>query len=283
MRAPTSPDLRRVYLDFNATTPLSASFLEEIASYLSAWGNPSSIHQNSRAPKMILRETRRKLAEILECSPLELIFNSGASEGNNTVFHSVWARFGLAKNEYVISAVEHPSVQNAANYLESLGAVVHRIPVDRRGVMDLDFARAHINARTALVSCMWANNETGSVFPVETLSAWAQAQGSLMHVDAVQMLGKSALSLKDLPVNYLTLSAHKFYALKGCGVLFVRKGSPYTNLIFGGGQERGRRGGTENVLAVASLGQQLKQLNLLPEAQQRMQTACKSPVGVECG
>lgn len=250
-----------IYLDFNATAPLSPSVLSEMPQLLQLWGNPSSIHLSSRGPKTILRETRKKLADYLKVSSLEIIFNSGASEGNNTVLKSVWNTLRDEKNEFLISSVEHPSVTKTAQFLESEGAIIHWIPVSREGELDLNFVKEKLSVRTALVSCMFANNETGSVFPIKEIVALAKSKNVLVHSDCVQAFGKTDFNLQDLGVDYATISAHKFYALKGCGVLFARKSAPYINLVHGGGQERSRRGGTENILGIASLGVMLDQLS----------------------
>lgn len=264
----------KIYLDHNATTPLDCDLVKEISSptgLLTEWGNPSSVHSFSRGPKSILRETRRKLAEIYHAHPNDFIFNSGASEGNNTVFHSVWSAFKETKPDYFISAVEHPSLMRTAEYLKSLGAHVFIIPVNRHGQMDLEFLKKNISTKTALVSVMFANNETGSVFPLKDVIEIAKANGALVHSDCVQTLGKWVIDFKEFDLNYATFSAHKFYGLKGCGVMYVKKGSPYTNLIFGGAQERFRRGGTENVLGISSLGFMLDKYPLLSEKIKNMQ------------
>ncbi len=255
----------RIYLDHNATTAPAKTVVDQLPRLISEWGNPSSIHLSSRGPKNILRETRKLFAETFNCSPLEIIFNSGASEGNNTVLKSVWQKFGIEKNEYLISSVEHPSVLKTANYLESLGAVIYLIPVSKAGVLDIDFIEKKINSKTALISCMFANNETGTLLPIQKISKIAQQYNILFHSDCVQALGKSEIDLKTLNLDYATFSGHKFYALKGTGVLFVKKGAPYTSLIHGGGQERSRRGGTENVMGIASLQivlAELKNINI---------------------
>ena len=243
-----------IYLDFNATAPLSQKVITSMPQLLQLWGNPSSIHLASRGPKTILRETKKKLADYLKVSSLEIIFNSGASEGNNTVLKSVWSTLGPVKNEFLISSVEHPSITKTAQYLETLGAIVHWIPVSRDGELDLNFIKEKLSERTALVSVMFANNETGTVFPIKEIVALAKTKNVLVHSDCVQAFGKTDFNFQDLGVDYATISAHKFYALKGCGVLYVRKNSPYINLVHGGGQERARRGGTENILGIASLG-----------------------------
>lgn len=244
----------RVYLDHNATTPHAPCLQLKWNELFELSGNPSSIHQDSRAPKTWIRETRQKIADELNCSPLEVIFNSGASEGNNSVLKSVWDLLGSEKPEMIISSVEHPSVIKCAQYLQSKGMIVHFIPVSKDGEIDLAFIQEKLSLKTSLVSVMYANNETGTVFPIAQISKMAHEAGALMHSDCVQMLGKDDVEFETLGVDYATFSAHKFYALKGTGFAFVRKGSPWTPLVHGGGQERSRRGGTENVTGIAALG-----------------------------
>lgn len=250
----------RVYLDHNATTPHSDRLRLKWEELFELSGNPSSIHQDSRAPKTWIRETRAKIADELNCSPLEIIFNSGASEGNSSVLKSVWELLGSEKPEMLISSVEHPSVMKTAAYLQSKGAVIHFIPVSKDGEIDLQFIRTYLSSRTALVSVMYANNETGSIFQIAEISRMAHEAGALMHSDCVQMLGKDDTEFETLNVDYATFSAHKFYALKGTGFAYVRKNSPWVPLINGGGQERGRRGGTENITGIAALGIVLESL-----------------------
>lgn len=251
----------RIYLDHNATTPLSPLLKEKWTELFDLWGNPSSIHSDSRVAKLWLRETRHKVSQLLGCSPLEIIFNSGASEGNSSVLKSVWAEKVSARPEFLISSVEHPSVIKVAEYLISCGAIVHFIPVAKTGQIDMTFINDKLSERTALVSVMYANNETGTVFPIQEISERAHQFGALMHSDCVQMLGKSLVDFKNLNLDYATFSGHKFYALKGSGFVYVKKASPWISLIHGGGQERGRRGGTENMLGIASLGISLEQFS----------------------
>lgn len=261
---------RRVYLDHNATTPLAPSLKQRWPELFELWGNPSSIHTDSRPAKQWLRETRQKIANILSCSPLEIIFNSGASEGNNTVLKSVWNLRTEQRNEFIISQIEHPSVMKTAEYLEACGAVVHYVPVSRDGQIDLNFIKQNISDKTALVSVMFANNETGSIFPIAEITRLAHQAGALMHSDCVQMFGKTEIDFKTLNVDYATFSAHKFYALKGTGFAYVKKGSPWLPLIHGGGQERSRRGGTENILGIATLGIALQNFDRYDENIKRM-------------
>jgi len=204
-----------------------------------------------------MREARAKIAKFLGANPLELVFTSGGTEANNLalkgVFETQASRGSEKRNRYLISSVEHPSIKRTAEYLESRGAEVVVIPVNRRGEIDLAAYDAALNEDTALVSIMLANNETGNVFPIKELAARAHAKGALFHSDCVQALGKLELNLTDLGVDLATFSGHKFYSLKGAGILYTRRGVQLESLIHGGGQERHRRGGTENTLAIAAL------------------------------
>lgn len=249
---------RLVYLDHNATTPVAPGVLAKLSLWAEAWGNPSSIHRRGRDPKQFLRESRRDLAAHLNCSPLEIIFNSGASEGNNTVLQSVWEHFGKAKNHFVCTAVEHPSLMRKMEWLRTQGARVDFIPVDREGRLDLKFYESILSDQTALVSVMAANNETGTLFPLRELASRAHSVGALFHTDAVQYFGKLPVDLKMWGVDYASFSAHKVYSLKGTGALYVRKNAPYSPLVLGGGQERHRRGGTENTLGIAAFGEAVR-------------------------
>lgn len=243
----------RIYLDHNATTPLSDKLKSRWGDLIEIFGNPSSIHFDGRQPKTILRETRQKLSLFLNCSPLEIIFNSGASEGNTTVIKSVFELLSKQRNEFLVSQIEHPSVIKAFKHIESHGARVHYIPVSRQGQIDLEFIEKKLSSKTALVSVMFANNETGVINPIKKISQMAHENGALMHSDCVQAIGKSNFNFTDLDVDYATFSAHKFYSLKGTGFCYVRKSSPWVPLIHGGGQERSRRGGTENIIGIAAL------------------------------
>lgn len=243
----------RIYLDHNATTPHSKQLKLRWNELIDLSGNPSSIHQEGRNPKTILRETRNKLALMLNCSPLEIVFNSGGSEGNSSILKSVFYANANKKNEFIISQVEHPSVIKAANQLEQLGARVHYIPVNRKGEIDLKFIKDRLSDKTALVSVMYANNETGSIFPVEEIATLVHQKGALMHSDCVQAIGKTEFDFKKLNLDYASFSAHKFYSIKGTGFCYIKKNSPWMPLINGGGQERGRRGGTENIIGIGAL------------------------------
>jgi len=249
----------QIYFDHNATTPLHPKALELLPKIMvEGFGNASSIHWAGRKPKQILRETRQKLAQYLGCHPTELIFTSGASESNSTVIHSVLDLKQIhpklkSRNTIVTSNIEHPSVQATVRHYQELGLVRWvTFDITRTGEINLDQFRSLLTSEVLLVSIMGANNETGIVLPVAELAALAKEQEILFHSDMTQVFGKFPIDLSHL--DYISFSAHKAYALKGCGVLWVRKGVPFEPLIRGGSQERYRRSGTENVLSIASLG-----------------------------
>jgi cysteine desulfurase len=281
-----------IYLDHNATTPLSECVRSHLLEWADEWGNPSSIHQAGRGPKALMRKARENVAKMLGVHSLEIIFTSGGSEANNYaikgVFNQLNALSGLSNGQstasalsalpglgrILVSTVEHPSVQKSVEALAALGVHVDYIPVDRKGNIDLAHYEALLqNSQqslsqqqqqqhkspfvnqppTTLVSVMLANNETGNLFPIKRMAELAHAYGALFHSDCVQTLGKINIDLRDLGVDLATFSGHKFYGLKGAGVLYAKRGVQLKSLIHGGGQERHRRGGTENVLAISSL------------------------------
>jgi len=257
-------DIGRIYLDYNATTPPHPEVLARLPEWAESWGNPSSIHWLGRGPKNLIRESRSAIAELIEAHPLEIIFTSGGSEANNHVIKGVFAlNHGGARNEYITSSVEHPSVMKSFEAIKKQGAVVHVVNVDRNGRLDIDQYLSLLSEKTALVSIMAANNETGTRFPISALTEKAHGVGAQFHSDCVQILGKEIVSVKELGVDYATFAGHKFYSLKGVGVLFVKKGQRLESLIAGGGQERSRRAGTENILAITSLGYMARQYKAL--------------------
>lgn len=251
---------KRIYLDHNATTPVAKCVIDKGPELLRIWGNPSSIHQSGRDPKRILREARQRIAQHLNCHPLEIVFTSGGSESNATALRSVMGR--SSRKKIVISSVEHPSVFKAAFKLKETFPEIEVcvLPVSRHGEINLEEAKSLIDERTALVSVMFANNETGHIFPIQELVRWSHEKGALFHCDAVQALGKVPLDLKALNVDYASFSAHKVYSLKGTGVLYIKRDSPYSALVTGGGQERGRRAGTENTMGIGALFEVLEHL-----------------------
>ncbi len=242
----------RIYLDHNATTPHAPSLRTRWSELVHISGNPSSVHFDGREPKTILREARKKIADHLGCSSLDIIFNSGASEGNSSILNAVFSAVTPERSELMISQVEHPSLAKAALSLQARGIKVHWIPVSRDGQLDMEFLRTNLSDRTALVTVMFANNETGTVFPIREIAELAHTKGALVHSDCVQLLGKHEVNFSELGVDYASFSAHKFYALKGTGFCYIKNTAPWIPLIHGN-QERSRRGGTENVLGIAAL------------------------------
>lgn len=247
--------LKPAYFDYNATSPLHPELYAKVTEWLAVWGNASSVHSHGRESKKVLREARQSLAEVLNVSPLELIFTSGGSEGNNSVICGLLdSPQALTKKELITTTVEHPSVSQAMSYVEQRGYKVHRIAVDRNGVFDFEHFEKVLSEKTLLVSIMLANNETGVILPIDKITHLCKEKGAFTHTDAVQALGKIPVSLPELGVDFATFSGHKFYALKGTGFIYARRGQEFFPYIHGGGQERGRRSGTENVLAIATMG-----------------------------
>ena len=244
----------RIYLDHNATTAPRDSAIEGAKKAIEFWGNPSSVHQNASKAKALLWEARQNLSQFLHCHPLEIIFTSGASESNNHAIKNFFEKSINKEQEWILSSVEHPSVLSLADVLSQKGVKVHKIPVSKEGCLDEDFYEKHLNEKTLLVSIMAANNETGILFPIKKLAKKAHEKGALFHSDMVQSLGKISIDLKDLDVDLASFSAHKCYALKGCGLLYCRKGVDLGSFIHGGPQERQRRAGTENLPGIASFG-----------------------------
>ena len=260
----------KIYLDFNATSPLHPRIHQEIGEVLNIWGNPSSIHWAGQKSKKILREARQNISAGLGVSPLEIIFTSGGSESNSTVLQSFFQSCTLGRNEFITTNIEHPSILKTLRDLQSRGAIVHFLQIPKSGQFPMEQYKNLLSSKTALVTIMLANNETGVIFPVRELADLAHAAGAKFHTDAVQALGKIPVNLQDLGVDFASFSAHKFYAFKGTGILFCKKTNELKSLIFGG-QERGRRGGTENLLGIWSLGLVSQELPSVAEKAKKIQ------------
>jgi len=246
--------MRRVYLDNNATTRVAAEVLEEMLPYLEdLYGNPSSLHRFGRPVRQAVEEARERVAELLGAWPDEVIFTSCGTESDNAAIRGVLEALP-DKRHLVTTEVEHPAVLSLCRYLEGRGYEVTYLSVDRRGLLDLEELRASLREDTALVSIMFANNETGVLFPMEEIAEVVKERGIVLHTDAVQAVGKVELDLRRLPIDLLSLSGHKFYAPKGVGALFVRRGTPWVPFVLGGHQEGGRRAGTENTASIVGLG-----------------------------
>ncbi len=245
-----------IYLDNNATTMVDPAVVEAMLPYFTEqFGNPSSLHSFGDKVGRAVLQARRQVQALLGAEhDSEIIFTSCGSESNNTAIHSA-LKAQPERREIITTVVEHPAILTVCDYLEKDGYTVHRLQVDGQGRLDLDAYRALLSERVAIVSVMWANNETGTIFPVEQMATMAREAGVMFHTDAVQAVGKIPLSLKDSAIDMLSLSGHKLHAPKGIGVLYLRRGTRFRPLLRGGHQERGRRAGTENTAAIIALGQ----------------------------
>ena len=243
-----------VYLDNNATSAVASEVREAMLPYLTEeYGNPSSMYTFGGRVSAKVTEAREKIAALFHAHPDEILFTSCGSESDNTALWSA-VKTQPEKRHIVTTAVEHPAILNVVQYWEQEGYHVTRLPVDSKGRIDLeDYARA-LTSDTALVTVMYANNETGNLFPIEKMAEMAKEKGILFHTDAVQAAGKITIDLARLPIDMLSLSGHKLHAPKGIGVLFVRRGLIFRPFLRGGHQERGRRAGTENVPYIVGLG-----------------------------
>ena len=246
---------RVIYLDNNATTRTAPEAVAAMLPYFSEYyGNASSIHKFGGRLAKVVEEGRAKVAGFLGADPSEIIFTSCGTEGDNAAILSALDVCPKRRRKIVISTVEHPAILNLGKDLERRGYTVVKIPVDSLGRLDMDRAREMIDEQTAVVSVMWANNETGNLYPVEALAELAHRAGALFHTDAVQAAGKIPFKLRDMNIDMLSVSGHKFHAPKGIGALYVRRGVRFRPFIVGGHQERGRRAGTENVPYIVGMG-----------------------------
>jgi cysteine desulfurase len=243
-----------IYLDHNATTPVAEEVTEAVARALrEQWGNPSSSHGPGRAALAAMENARRQVADLLGCGPDEILFTSGGTESDNIALLGV-ARGGRRKGRVVISAVEHPAVEEAARVLEREGHALVRVPVGPNGVVDPSTFVEALDDDTAVASLMHANNETGALQPVAEVGRAARARGIPFHTDAAQSVGKLAVNVNELNVDLLTVASHKLYGPKGVGALYVRPGVEIAPLLHGAPQEGGRRPGTENTPGIVGLG-----------------------------
>jgi cysteine desulfurase len=242
------------YFDNNATTQVAPEVVDAMIPFLREfWGNPSSAYQFGKQVARHVEAAREKVAALINADPREVIFTSCGTESNNSAIHSALVS-QPGKRHVVTTAVEHSANIKFCAYLEKRGYDVTLLPVESDGSIDIHLLEKSIRPDTAIVSVMWANNETGVIFPLEEIAAICRSKGVPCHTDAVQTPGKLKIDVADLGVDYLSLSAHKLHAPKGIGMLYVKKRARYQPYIIGGGQERGRRGGTENVANIVAFG-----------------------------
>ena len=247
-----------IYLDNNATTPLDPAAAEKMSQFIKEhFGNPSSLYPIGRKVKDIITEAREVIAKALGAVRTEIIFTASGTESDNFAIRGVLDALP-EKNEIITSAIEHPAIMNTAGYLEKKGVKVTYVPVDEYGTVDLEFLKKAISPQTALISIMLANNELGTIQPIEKISKIAKERGVLVHTDAVQAFGKIDVNVNKLGVDLLSISAHKIYGPKGVGALYIRKGTEIQPLIHGGHQEREMRAGTENTIGIVGFGEAVR-------------------------
>lgn len=246
---------QRIYLDFNASTPVAPEVTAAMMAVLDTpFGNPSSDHWAGKPARDAVAKARTQVAALLGCEASEIVFTSGGSEANNHALKGAFFASRVTEPHIITTQVEHPAIINPCRFLERLGAKVDYLPVDRFGRLDPDDVRRAITPKTILISVMHANNEVGTTQPIAEIGRLARARGILFHTDAAQSAGKIPTNVGDLCVDLLSLAGHKLYAPKGVGALFVRSGIQLEPLIHGAGHESGRRAGTENILLDVGLG-----------------------------
>ncbi|MBO5730401.1 MAG: cysteine desulfurase [Treponema sp.] len=248
--------MNRIYFDYNATTPLSKEVYDFYVKELAEYANGSSLHQEGREVAATIAKARQQIASLVHCQPEEIVFTSGGSESNNTVFNTMVELSKKRNNKVIVTtAIEHPCVLEASRRLESqFGFEVIYLPVDDAGIVDVESYKKALEKKPLLVSIMTANNEIGTIQDIKTLCSMAHEVGALFHTDAVQAAGKIPVDFKDWGVDYATLSAHKIYGPKGVGALYIKERAPIEALIRGGHQEHGLRAGTYNGPAIAAFG-----------------------------
>lgn len=246
-----------IYLDYNATTPLAKEVAAEISRFLSEpYGNPSSLHWAGIPARDAVETARSQVAALLSCDATELIFTSGGTEANNQVIKGLFFRRPPSQSAFhvITSSIEHPAVLEPCHFIERQGAEVTRLPVDRYGLVDPDDVRRAIRPGTALISIMHANNEVGTIQRLIEIASIAHEHGVLVHTDAAQTVGKIAVDVEAMGVDFLSVAGHKLYGPKGVGALYIREGHELEPLMHGAGHEAGRRAGTENILEIVGLG-----------------------------
>ncbi len=252
--------MNKIYLDHNATTPLHPEVKRALTEAMEVFGNPSSLHDFGREAKHLVEQARERVSTFIGAAPEEIVFVGSGSEANNTVISNLSCRSLIClsnrggSTNVITTTIEHPCILETAKCMQERGVNVSFLDVDEYGKIDLDQLRTLLADDVALVSVMMANNEIGTIQDIKTICRITHEHGALFHTDAVQAVGKIPVDVKDLDVDFLTISGHKMYGPKGIGALYIKKGIPFCPLIRGGHQERGRRAGTENTLGIIGLG-----------------------------
>ncbi|MEH7309109.1 cysteine desulfurase family protein [Neobacillus drentensis] len=247
--------MEKIYLDYNASTPIAPEVAETMKPLLEHfYGNPSALHWAGLPVKNILHQARVQVAELIGCSPKEVIFTSGGSEANNLALKGFYFKNRHKGNHIITSKIEHPAIMNPCKFLEQFGAKVTYVDVDRYGKVTLEEIKKAITKETILISIMHSNNETGTLQPIKEIGEIAKKHGIVFHTDASQSVGKVRVKVDELKVDMLTIAGHKLYAPKGIGALYIREGIQLEPLIHGAGHEFGIRAGTENTLLAVGLG-----------------------------
>lgn len=246
---------QKIYLDFNASTPIAPEVARAMKPFLKQhYGNPSSLHWAGGPAKEAIEHARKQVADLIQCHPNEIVFTSGGSESNNQAIKGVFFALKEKGNHIITTQIEHPAVLNPCRFLEKLGAEVTYVDVDHYGRVDPKDIEKAINSKTILITVMHANNEVGTIQPIQEISKIAKQHGIIFHTDAAQSIGKIKTEVDNLGVDLLSIAGHKIYAPKGVGALYIREETPIEPFIHGAGHETGRRAGTENVLLVVGLG-----------------------------
>jgi cysteine desulfurase len=247
--------MEKIYLDYNASTPVAPEVVETMKPLLDDfYGNPSALHWAGKPVKDLLHQARQQVADLIGCSPKEIIFTSGGSEANNLALKGFYFKNQNKGSHIITSKIEHPAIINPCRFLEQIGAKVTYIDVDRYGKVSLEKIEKAITNETILISIMHSNNETGTLQPIKEIGELAEKYGIALHTDASQSVGKVPVNINDLKVDMLTIAGHKLYAPKGIGALYMKEGTQLEPLIHGAGHEFGLRAGTENTLLAVGLG-----------------------------
>ena len=262
--------MKTIYLDNNATTQVAEEVLDAMLPYFrDLYGNPSSMHTFGGQVGRKIREARGQAAALIGAGPEEIIFTSCGTESDNAAIRSALAAHP-DRRHVLTSRVEHPAVKSLCDHLSRQGYRITELPVDKDGILDMTQYERALTPDTAVVSLMWANNETGVLFPVEKAAELAKERGILFHTDAVQAVGKIPINMKATSIDMLSISGHKLHAPKGIGIFYVRKGTRFSPFLIGGHQENGRRGGTENTPSIIGLGKACELAARNMDAENRM-------------